>query len=176
MGKSARRSLPESRCELMAAGPGCGDGVGRGDLGGVSEVGPTDPAAVVCVKSERKMGMKGGSRWHKRISKLMHFHYCEVPGEDFSPFASPHPAEVLECEIYPHTRLPSSYSPTHLHSPPASFPPQKHCRSLKIIAIAFSRKKKKKFNLGSWFTFFKSILCTQESGPWGLMASMESDA
>jgi len=95
----------------------------RCDSEDVSEVGPTDLAGVVSAKSEKKTRVEGSGCLHKCIYKLIHFHYSLLPERIALSFAPPRIwRKVLEHEIYQHTGLPSSYFPTLLRLPPASFP------------------------------------------------------
>lgn len=51
----------------------------------------TDLAGVTVAKGERKTGVEGGGCLHKRISKLIYFHFSTASREDPSAFTPPHP-------------------------------------------------------------------------------------
>lgn len=75
----------------MTAGPACasGDGEGRRDSGGISEVLPREPASVLGAVGKDKTGVKGTGcllKCFTRSSKLIHSHFSNASREDPSPF------------------------------------------------------------------------------------------
>lgn len=120
----------------------------RWESGAILEVGPTEPVGTLRAEGGRKMGAKvvvvcADVFLHENVLWLQ----CLQKG----------PPPFLYLYVQGRCSTPSSFlpSPNPLRLPPASFPLQKHCLSLRVIAIDFSSK----CNLGkAGFLFLKHHL------------------